>query len=92
MWINLSRRGWRKREPLDDSTQSEMPNLIPKSIKLLVQERVKTGDQIAQDLALNTSEIEKICELEVGFLGSRENPNSGPTLKNHGSKVIPFKR
>lgn len=92
LWINLSRRGWRKREPLDDSMQSEMPNLIPKSIKLLVQEKVKTGDQIAQDLTLKTSEIEKISELETGFLGNRQNPNAGPTLKNHGNKVVPFKR
>jgi len=64
LWINLSRRGWRKREPLDDSTPSEKPHLIPKSIQMLIKENVKTGDQIAHDLNLHASEIEKLAEIE----------------------------
>jgi Zn-dependent peptidase ImmA (M78 family)/DNA-binding XRE family transcriptional regulator len=92
LWINLSRRGWRKQEPLDESTPSEKPNLVPQSIRMLIGEKVRTGDQIAQDLNLTASEIEKLAELEPGSLSGRQRFNAQPVLKNSDPKVIPFKR
>lgn len=91
LWINLSRRGWRKSEPLDDSTQTEKPNLIMKGFKMLIEERVKTREQIAQDLNLCASDIEKISELPDGYIGDRPSTVQ-PIFKSQGSKVVSFKR
>ena len=92
LWVNLSRRGWRKREPLDDSTPSEKPNLISRSIRMLIEERVKTGDQLAIDLNLSVSEIEKLSELEPGSLSAKHRSLAQPNFKTSDQKVVPFKR
>jgi len=91
LWINLSRRGWRKREPLDDASIAERPNLIRRSIEMLVKEGVKSKEQVAADLCLAASDIEKLSELPAGFLGGQ--PNVGlPKLKPQSGKVVQFTR
>lgn len=91
LWINLSRRGWRKSEPLDDSP-CEKPSLIAQSMRMLVDERVRTGGQIAQDLNLSAYELEKLTEVHPGTLTSNLRPVARPVLKSSGGKVVPFKR
>lgn len=91
LWINLSRRKWRTNEPLDDSTSVEKPSLISESIKMLVEEKVKSKDQLASDLSLNPSDIEKICELPNGYFHNWAD-TSKPTFKNSAPNVIPFDR
>ena len=92
LWINLSRRGWRKREPLDDSTPSEKPNLISQGIRMLIDEHVKTVDQLAIDLNLSVSEIERLSGLEPGSLSAKHRSPAQPSFKISGQKVVPFKR
>ncbi|MFT5691591.1 MAG: Zn-dependent peptidase ImmA (M78 family)/DNA-binding XRE family transcriptional regulator [Oceanicoccus sp.] len=91
LWINLSRRKWRKNEPLDDSTPSEKPNLINKSIRMLLDENVKSKEELVKDLSLYPSDIEKLTDLPIGFmrnsLGSDE-----PMLKKASSNVLHFGR
>ena len=88
LWINLSRRKWRIVEPLDESTEPEMPQLIKNSIKLLVNEGVKLKEQIIDDLKLSHVDIENIIE-EYGYM--RKADESGqPVLKSQRGKVIPF--
>lgn len=91
LWINLSRRGWRKREPLDDSTVAEKPNLIRQSIEMLVKEGVKTREQVAIDLCLAATDIEKLGELTPGFLGGQAEPDL-PKLKRSSGNVVRFGR
>lgn len=91
LWINLSRRGWRKREPLDDSAVAEKPNLIRKSIEMLVKEGVKTREQVASDLCLAAADIEKLGELLPGFLGGQPELDL-PKLKASSGKVVRFGR
>ena len=91
LWINRSRRGWSKVEPLDDSTPAEKPTLIRTSIEMLVKEGVRTKEQIVSDLCLSAADIEKLAELPPGFLGGQ--PTSVvPNLKIHSRKVVPFNR
>ena len=90
-WINLSRRGWRKREPLDDSSVAEKPNLIRKSIEMLVKERVKSKEQLVAELSLSASDIEKLCELPPGFLGGHVDDGL-PKLKTKQGNVVRFAR
>jgi len=91
MWINLARRKWKKSEPLDDSTPAEKPNLINKSINMLIDEKVKTKEQIAIDLSFSPSDVEKICELPIGYMRNASDV-SLPALKLGNSNILPFKR
>jgi Zn-dependent peptidase ImmA (M78 family)/transcriptional regulator with XRE-family HTH domain len=71
-WINMSRRGWRKREPLDDRLAPEQPRLLRRSFELLIKEGIKSPEQILSDLALNASDIEALACLDSGYLSGEE--------------------
>ena len=91
LWINRSRRGWSKTEPLDDSIPAEVPTLIQESIKMLVEESVKTKEQISAELGLSASDIEKLAELPAGFLGGQPTATL-PSFKASNKKILPFRR
>lgn len=67
-WINISRRGWRKQEPLDERLVPEEPRLLRRGFELLINEGIKTADQIVLDLAINPKDIEALACLESGYL------------------------
>ena len=87
--INLSRRGWRKGEPLDD-LPVEMPTMISRSIALLIEAQITTPAQILEDLCIPSHDIEELAGLESGFFGEYEDPE-GPRLKPQ-SNVVSFRR
>ena len=89
LWINRSRRGWSKSEPLDDSTPAETPTLIRTSIEMLLSERVRTKEQIVSDLCLSPADLEKLAELPPGSLGGQPTLVS-PQLKSRDRNVVPF--
>src|SRR5690606_9065914 len=89
LWINRTRRGWNKSEPLDNSTEPEAPSLIRKSFKMLMDENVKTKAEISTDLKLKPSDIESIFELPKGFLSHDNEPNA-VRLKTTGAKILEF--
>jgi Zn-dependent peptidase ImmA (M78 family)/DNA-binding XRE family transcriptional regulator len=68
MWMNYGRRGWRTEEPLDDRLPVEKPRLLRRSIELLVDERVKTREQILLDLPYAQTDIEELTGLPRGYL------------------------
>jgi Zn-dependent peptidase ImmA (M78 family) len=68
LWRNYSRRGYRKREPLDDEVPRERPAVLEQSIQLLVNEQVQSRDQICANVPLVPSEIEALAGLPSGFL------------------------
>ena len=43
-WINLSRRGWRTEEPLDNVLEPEEPKLLRRSFQLLIDEGIMRGN------------------------------------------------
>jgi Zn-dependent peptidase ImmA (M78 family) len=90
LWINLSRRGWRKEEPLDSKLVPEQPRLLRRSFEILVDSGVKSKSQIVQDLCFPAFEIEALACLPVGFL-SEDKPVE-PKLKSVDAPgVIPFR-
>jgi Zn-dependent peptidase ImmA (M78 family) len=91
-WINLSRRGWRKEEPLDGTLKHEQPRLLRRSVELLVDSGIKTKDQILADLSFNASDIESLACLPDMFFKSAPS-EAVPVLKEQpaGSTVIPFR-
>lgn len=90
LWINLNRRGWREFEPMDD-LEVERPQLIAKCFEMLVQERVKTREQILDDLMFADADIEELASLPKNFFADDKSGNElSPQLKNE--KIIPFRR
>lgn len=70
IWKHYSARGWRRGEPMDEDIPIESPRLLGRSIKLLVEEEVRTRDEIVSDLRLDSGDIESICSLPRGYLSA----------------------
>lgn len=88
LWINLARRNWRTSEPLDDSTPPEKPQLIKQSVKMLVEEGVKSKEQLKDEMELSAVDIENIIG-ERGYINTMADREK-PTFKSTDRKVIPF--
>ena len=93
-WINLSRRNWRKVEPLDDVLPIEVPQLLKRSFEILVSEGVRSPAQISTELQVPVADIEDICGLPHGFLRGVSDHEVRPRLKNHNTdeqhRVVTF--
>lgn len=65
---DVSRRGFRTVEPLDDSIPVEQPSLLSKSITMLVDRHVMSRDEIRHRVPLSTDDIEVLVSLARGYL------------------------
>ena len=95
-YINLNRRGWRREEPLDDRLTAERPRMLRRSFELLINEAIKTPEQILLDLAINPGDVEVLACLEPGYLsGVAPNVTAMPQLKEHlvtvSGNIVRFK-
>ena len=82
LWINLGRRGWRTREPLDDSLEIEQPMFLSRSFELLLSTGPTVRDHILSQLPWSASEIEAIAGLVDGILDAplAEDPDFSPRI------------
>jgi Zn-dependent peptidase ImmA (M78 family)/transcriptional regulator with XRE-family HTH domain len=80
-WINMNRKGWRTCEPLDDRLIPEQPRLLRRSFELLVNEGIKTPEQIVSDLCLNPRDIESLACLNHGYLSGEPDQVAMPQLR-----------
>jgi Zn-dependent peptidase ImmA (M78 family) len=68
LWINLSRRGWRRREPHDDSMTTEEPRLLRRAVELVLASHAQTPQDILTNLALPPFDVESLCGLPTDYL------------------------
>jgi Zn-dependent peptidase ImmA (M78 family) len=89
LWINLGRRKWRNREPLDDLLPPENPKFLARSFELLIKNNIIDPVDIPPQLALASRDIEELAGLPIGSLKI-----SSPTIRlmSEGDPphVIPF--
>lgn len=91
LWINLNRRDWRTFEPLDD-LPVEMPQMVARCFTTLIDQKIKSKDQILSDLRLPAHDIEELTGLPAGYL-HEETLAAGPTLKRPPpDNVLAFRR
>jgi Zn-dependent peptidase ImmA (M78 family)/transcriptional regulator with XRE-family HTH domain len=78
LWIAYTRRGYRRQEVLDREIgpPAEL-RLLRRSIELLVEERIKSPDQISAEIALPEKEIEQLCGLRPGYFSA---PTAPPVI------------
>jgi Zn-dependent peptidase ImmA (M78 family)/DNA-binding XRE family transcriptional regulator len=93
LWMNLNRRDWRRFEPLDDLAP-ERPQTVAKCFSTLIEEGIKSKEQIIMDLRLAPKDIEELTALPAGFLrGAPIDESGGPQLKRQQTgNVIAFRR
>jgi Zn-dependent peptidase ImmA (M78 family)/DNA-binding XRE family transcriptional regulator len=103
LWKHYSSRGWRKAEPLDDTIPVETPRLLGRSVRLLIDEHIRTREQLLDDLRLPASDVESLCGLPRGFMSSRgadlvtlprlkdREPAPEPSTTDTSATLIPFR-
>jgi hypothetical protein len=97
LWIGMNRKGWRKEEPFDDQISPERPRLIRRSFQMLVDEGIKTREQIIYELRLTASDLEEMAQLQLGFFNGLDFAVD-PKVREIGSaragngEVIRFRR
>jgi Zn-dependent peptidase ImmA (M78 family)/DNA-binding XRE family transcriptional regulator len=82
----LSKKGWRVKEPLDDLIVTPKPVLLKKSIDMLITNDVMNETEIVNELAnygmaLNTDDIEMLLSLDKGRLRKKDSNNIVINLK-----------
>lgn len=81
MWMNYTRRGWRKGEPFDGKMEKETPYLIRRSFELLLEEGVQSVSDIRTALPFPLEDMEELADLDAGTLGAPVQSRAEPILK-----------
>ena len=99
LWKHFSSRGWRKSEPLDDRLFSEKPRLLNRSVRLLIEEKVRSREALLAELRLHGQDVETLCGLKPGYMTAEAADILRlPALKHRKvpshsiGSVIPFNR
>ena len=99
LWKHYSARGWRKGEPLDDVLKPENPRLLSRSIRLLIEEKVRGRKALLSDFRLHGPDVEALCALPRGYMTTEAaDLVTLPKLKRSdrskvsGGSVVPFNR
>jgi Zn-dependent peptidase ImmA (M78 family)/transcriptional regulator with XRE-family HTH domain len=72
--IGMSRKGWPRREPLDDVLEVEEPRLLKRSIDLLLDKGVLSGEELELSTMIRPADIEKLLGLPAGYLDEPSPP------------------
>lgn len=70
----ISRRGWRKREPLDDILIPEEPKLLKRSIDFLLDSGATRMEEMILRTHFSQSDIEKLVGISEGYLAEPPPP------------------
>lgn len=81
LWMNYTRRGWRKCEPFDGRMEKEQPYLIRRSFEMLLENDVQSVADIRKALPFPLEDIEEIADMDEGTLGATKCVRLEPVLK-----------
>ena len=86
LWINYSRRGWRKGEPFDGKMDKEQPFLIRRSFELLISEGVQSVPDIRNSLPFPVEDLEEMTDVDKGTFGGSKGSRAEPKFKSTPSE------
>jgi len=72
LWRLYSRRGWKKREPLDDELPIEEPHLLRLSFELIISRNIQTRNDVLHNLPYTAADIEELAGLSPGYLSDAQ--------------------
>ncbi|WP_337996643.1 XRE family transcriptional regulator [Oleispirillum naphthae] len=97
-----SARGWRRREPLDDTLEQEATRLLSRSIKLIIEDAGVSIATLLDAIRLPAHDVEVLAGLPIGYLANgdcRVVDLPQPRLKketaeknDNDCKIVPFRR
>ena len=64
---SLYRKGWRTNEPGDDNIPQERPELIKDAVTVMVENNVKTGIEILDNLSMPAEDVAALCGVRTDF-------------------------
>lgn len=83
LMINYSRKQWGTNgEPMDDIIPTEKPEYLKKCFEILINENILETEEILQQLAFSSNDVEELVFLEPDFFSSRKTEFQ-PLLKRH---------
>ena len=68
LWINLTRRGWRKNEPLDDILPMEQPMILARALRTLQETDYTRLEKASAATGLELDDFERFASLSSGTL------------------------
>lgn len=68
LWRQHRYRGWHKSEPFDDQLKPEVPRLLRRSIRVLLDQGIQSPADICNGVDLPPREVERIAGLPHGLL------------------------
>ncbi len=71
----ISFRGFRKEEPLDDVIKHEEPQVFSKSIRLLVENNIQSVDEIRTALPFENEDLTMILGIDLSIYEKKKGPN-----------------
>lgn len=102
MWRAHSRKGYKRREPLDDEIPAEVPEVSRQSVMLLLEQRILTRTQLVAMLPFSIRDIEELTGLPEGWLSDtpqvlvlprgRYQENPTPMDSGDDPDVIPLRK
>jgi Zn-dependent peptidase ImmA (M78 family)/transcriptional regulator with XRE-family HTH domain len=72
LFRQISAAGYRRNEPLDKETQVEMPSMIPRAIRLLVESGHMRADDFVERLSLFPGDLGEITGIEASFFDRQD--------------------
>ena len=86
LFAEISRRGWRKQEPLDDEMEYEKPVIVRSTFDLIAEQGIDCAKLFITALGLYPSDAEDAVGLKGYFVRREEGENNGwimPNIKVH---------
>lgn len=77
----MSIKRWRSKEPLDDTIEFEKPNMIEEAFELLIENNIVDAVEMLEAIALNKSEIEKLCFLSQNYFDNYISKLTKPQIR-----------
>ena len=68
LWMSFGRRGWKRREPLDDELTPEEPRLKFQAFDVLLSQGVQDASDILASVPYSLGDIEDLAVLPRGYL------------------------
>ena len=90
LFANLSRRGWRTREPLDDQIEPEGTRLFQRAFELLLESNLINSDDLVNNLGINLDDLESAVGLP-NFFDRRRNIIKFPNMHIRNEGIEPHR-
>lgn len=71
LWKNCMRRGWKLKEPYDDTLEVEEPRVLARSIQMLMTENVRSRFDIQAALPFSSGDILELVNLPGDYFQDR---------------------